>query len=198
MEVLAVLIITEILYNPASAEQPPVKTEFVEIYNPTDAAVDLSGWWLQDEDGKTGPVPDGTTIGAKKAVVLIPAECGVEAFAAAWGKDVTAIPLSDWGGRPGMSGLGNNPSPTNEILNLVRKDGSISDTVNFDDEGDWPSDDPDGVSIYLVPGKLDAVANDDGKNWRRSEAGTHGAVTCQTNDVFNKPEVGSPGAVAAE
>jgi hypothetical protein len=198
MEVLAVLIITEIMYNPASNEQPPAKTEWVEIYNPSDAAVDLSGWYLQDEDGKTGPAPQGTTIGPKQAVVLIPAECGVEAFREAWGDAVVAVPLSEWGGRPGMSGLGNSPSQTNEILSLVRPDESISDTVNYDDEGDWPSDEPDGVSIYLLPGKLDAAANDDGKNWRRSEAGTHGANACKVTEVFNKPDVGSPGTVAAE
>lgn len=200
MEPLAVLIITEIMYNPASDEKPPAATEWVEIYNPTEAEVDVSGWHLADEDGRTGPIATGTKLGAKQALVLIPSECTPEAFAAAWGDGVKVAPLTDWGGRPGLSGLGNNPSPTNEKLALKRADDSISDLVHYDDEGDWPSDETDGPSIYLLPtpGTFSADGNDQGKAWARSRTGTHGAKACNGGEVFDTRDVGSPGVVVAE
>lgn len=197
MELLAVVIISEIMYNPASKEAIPNKTEWVEVYNPSDAAVDLSGWCLEDEDGKTEPIPDGTTLAPGRALVLIPADQTVEGFRAAWGDGAIVVPINGWG-KPGLTGLGNHPTEKNEILKLVRKDGSVSDTVNFDDEGDWPSDDPDGASIYLLPGKLDSEANDHGKAWARSAVGTHGAFACKIDGDFTAPDVGSPGTVAAE
>jgi hypothetical protein len=94
--------------------------------------------------------------------------------------------------------LANSPSEENERLKLVRSDGTVSDGVNFDDEGDWPLDYPDGASIYLVPGMLDGESNDAGVNWRRAEDGVDGARVCNVTEVFDAEDAGSPGTVATE
>lgn len=194
MEAAIVLLISEIMYNPASKEDVPNLVEWVEVYNPGDAAVDLSGLRLADEDGQTEAIPTGTTLEPGAAVVLIPADQSVEEFRKAWGDGVAVVALPGWG-KPGLTGLGNNPSDKNEVLKLIDAGGRVIDEVNFDDEGDWPTDDPQGPSIYLKPDALTATGNDEGKNWARSEAGKDGAKRCTKTDTFNGEDVGSPGHV---
>lgn len=188
------VVITEIMYNPASGEKLPNKVEWVEVYNTGDEAVALDGWYLQDEDGKTKPMPEGTTLEPKKALVLIPAEQTVEEFRKAWGEKVPVLRMEQWGDH-GILGLSNAPSETNEKLQLVDAEQNAVDEVNFDDEGDWPVDKPQGPSIYLLPGKVDAASNDDGKHWRSSKAETHGAQHAKKTETFSERDVGSPGRV---
>ena len=78
------VIISEIMYNPASKEQPgafapggetqrqPNRVEWVEIYNSSDAAVELAGYKLADEDGETSTLPAGATLLPRQAAVIIP------------------------------------------------------------------------------------------------------------------------------
>lgn len=196
--VSAEVVVTEIMYNPRSPERRPVQTEWVEVYNTGDRAADLSGWYLQDEDGRTGALPDGVSLDPRQAIVLIPGGCTAEAFSAAWGDDVRAYPLADWSGRSGLSGLANSPSETNEVLTLRDVEGQVADEVNYRAESPWPSDDPDGRSIYLVPGVIRADFNDDGPRWRFAEAGRHGAESATQTEVFDARDTGSPGVVVAE
>lgn len=192
----AEIIISEIMYNPASKEDPPAKTEWVELYNTGEEAVDVSGWYLADEDGQTAPLPTGTTLEPKSAIVLIPAECTVEAFRAAWGEAVPAFPVADWNSGKGLSGLGNKPSADNEQLSLRDTGGTVIDAVHYQAEKPWPS--TKGGSIYLQAAALNATMNDDGANWRRSEAEKGGAKHATETDTFSAKDAGSPGTVAAE
>lgn len=196
------IIISEIMYNPASREGSttgdqagPCMTEWVELYNVSQAEVDLSGWKLADEDGSTGPIAEATVIAPGQAIVLIPQECGIENFRAAWGDGFQVIPVSGWG-IGGLKQLSNSPSETNEILRLVDKDDASVDTVNYDDEGDWPSDSPDGPSICLKPDALSAQANDSGANWARSAVDSTGGKANVKTEIFDGEDVGSPGVVA--
>lgn len=188
------VLITEIMYNPASSEKLPNKVEWVEVYNSGDEAVKLDGWFLQDEDGKTKPMSEGTTLDAKKALVLIPAEQTIEEFRNAWGEGVPVLRMEQWGDN-GILGLSNAPSDKNEKLQLVDANENVVDEVNFDDEGDWPADKPQGPSIYLLPGKIDTASNDDGKQWRSSKAEKHGAQHAKKTETFSDLDVGSPGRV---
>jgi len=198
------VIISEIMYNPDSPEgrtggdnPQPCRTEWVELYNAGSDEADLTGWTLADEDGTTGPLPSGTKLAAGEALVLIPVECDVAAFKEAWGDDFQVIPVTGWG-RGGLAQLANSPSDVNEVLTVKDASGLVVDEVNFDDEGDWPSDDPDGPSIYLKPDALRADANDVGTAWARSVEGTHGGKANVTNATFTGKDVGSPGTVATE
>lgn len=44
------VIITEIMYNPASSEDGPSAAEWIELFNTTFTDIDLTGWYFQDED----------------------------------------------------------------------------------------------------------------------------------------------------
>jgi len=191
------IVITEIMYNPDSAEKPPNRVEWVELYNAGKVAVELSGWRLKDEDGQTGGFAKDTIIAAGEAVVIVPDDLKAGQYREAWGDGFTVVPVSNWG-RPGLSWLANAPSSTNENLTLVDGEGEVVDRVNYDDQDDWPTDDPDGASIYLLPGWIDADANDHGKRWARSEVDKHGARPVNATKVFNGEDVGSPGRVVLE
>lgn len=199
------VLISEIMYNPDSSEggigkdATPQQTEWVELYNAGDEAVPLSGFYLRDEDGQTAPLPESATIEPGQAIVLIPSTQSVADFRAAWGKGFDVYKLDGWtGDRDSLSNLANSPSDKNEILTLRNAADEIVDEVNFDDEGDWPSDSPDGPSIALNPDALDPDKNDDGKNWSRSEADKHAGRHAKATDEYSKEDIGSPGTVATE
>lgn len=199
------VLISEIMYNPDSYEggigkdADPNQTEWVELYNAGDEAVSLAGFYLQDEDGRTEALPESATLEPGQAIVLIPGVQSVADFRAAWGKGFDVYKLDGWakGDNP-LANLANSPSDTNEVLTLRNAKDEVVDEVNYDDEGDWPSDSPDGPSIALNPDALDPIKNDDGKNWSRSEKGKHGADHAKETEEYSKEDVGSPGKVATE
>jgi hypothetical protein len=190
------VVITEIMYNPASSEAAPNDTEWIEIYNTGESAVNLTGWFLQDEDGRTGAI-GSFILGPKEATVLIPADQQDVDFRVAWGigKECRLVRLTGWNDG-GLNGLDNEPSATNEILTLRNGLGGLEDEVNFDDDGTWPSDFPEGPSIYLLSSALSDWANDLGANWARSEDGVDGAHLVSMGDEFDGEDVGSPCFVA--
>lgn len=203
------VVISEIMYNPDSFEgRPPDRNdpndvgelnavEWLELYNTGAEPVDIGGWVLSDEDGSTAPLPEGAVIEPGEAVVLVPSSQTVAGFRAAWGEQINVYPVGQWGD-DGLYNLANGPSPVNERLTLLDAQGNLIDEVNYDDEGDWPSDRPDGPSIYLPPGMIDADKNDQGFNWRSSQPGTHGAKNNTVTGSFNGIDAGSPGTVQAD
>ncbi len=191
----ATVMISELMYNPNSTEAIPVQTEWVEIYNYGSDPVDISGWYLADEDGVSSiALPAGTFIAPGQAIVLFPAVITLADFQAAWGTGFLAFPMDF----EALFGLSNSPSPTNEILELRDSLGNPVDIVNYDDAAPWPLDTPDGPSIYVLPGFLDPVSNDNGANWARSQVGVHGAYAVTKTAIFNGNDVGSPGVVVPE
>ncbi|MEK6675037.1 MAG: IPTL-CTERM sorting domain-containing protein [Planctomycetota bacterium] len=190
------VIISEIMYNPDSDEASPNDVEWVEIYNNGGSSVDITGWRLQDEDGMTGVLP-AASIAAGEAIVIIPSDQQVADFQAAWGVGYQIFPLTGWG-TGGLNGLGNSPSAIDEILSLRDAAGVIVDVANYDDEGAWPTDTPDGPSIYVICSALDRVFNDNGIFWKRSLIGVDGAYAVTVTAEFTGPEdVGSPGVVVS-
>lgn len=188
------LVITEIMYNPDSSETSPHPAEWLEVTNPGGAPVDMTGFFLQDEDGQTGPVPAGTMVGAGESVVIIPDTIGIAEFQAAWGTGFQVLPVASWT----SMGLSNSPSLTNELMGLFHPLGGPVDLVNYDDTSPWPSDSPDGPSIYLPCGLApSAFINDNGANWRRSQDGLDGAFINTATTEFNGIDIGSPGTVFA-
>ena len=203
--VIGRVLISEIMYNPDSYEggigksAPLNQSEWVELYNAGDEAVSLAGFYLQDEDGQTSPLPDSAAIEPGQAIVLIPSTQSVADFRAAWGKGFDVYRLDGWtGDKDSLSNLANSPSSSNEVLTLRNADEDVIDEVNYDDEGDWPSDSPDGPSITLNPDALTAEKNDTGSNWSRSEKGKLGAKHAKETDDYSKKDVGSPGRVVTE
>ncbi len=60
------VVISEIMYDPIGTEPD---TEWVELYNPGSASVDVGGWVLSDTEGSC-TIPAGTTIAANGFLVV--------------------------------------------------------------------------------------------------------------------------------
>lgn len=196
------IIITEIMYNPAS-EEAKGEAEWIEIANVGDAPVEIKDWRLDDEDTQSwadwGPFSATLPPGAV-AVLINEAAVTEEVFRKAWGLDepnedgrekCLVIPVK-WGS------LANTADDRNEILQLKNSADEVVCEVNYHSGGAWPTvGRPDGPSIYLI----DVTAEDlnNGANWRASrddeEGRTAGVRPVKRSDVFNGNDLGSPGFV---
>lgn len=142
------LVITEIMYNPP--ESGTDSLEFVEIYNPTGNAIDLSGYFFRD--GVELVFPEGSEI-------------------AAYGFVITAVDAdihNTWFGNTAFEWTSGATSNGGEELVLVAPSGSVADSVNYDDVAPWPGGpngqgaDGGGYSVVLCDPFSD---NNDGSNW---------------------------------
>lgn len=138
------VVINEIHSDPVDSKTYPL--EFIELFNPTASAVDLSGWSFSK--GITFTFPPGSSIPAHGYVViaenpnLVLSRFGVSA-------------LGPWTG-----GLANE----GETIELLNAQAVVVDSVSYGLGFPWPivGDDP-GYSLQLLHEGLD---NDLGGSWR--------------------------------
>ncbi|MBT6432259.1 MAG: hypothetical protein HOK28_04155 [Deltaproteobacteria bacterium] len=137
------LVITEIHYNPSTAQGDDADFEFLEIYNPG-LSVNLAGYTFSS--GVTHTFEDYTLAGGAYLVVAANA-------ASYQGENVVA-----WtGGSLGNSG---------ETITLLGADGEEVDTVTYENSGEWsPLANGDGYSLELINNDLD---NNLAVSWRPS------------------------------
>ncbi|MFK7769057.1 MAG: Ig-like domain-containing protein [Mariniblastus sp.] len=133
------IVINEIHYNPGPGLEVDPDAEFVELYNTTDAAIDLSGMSFTGFDLTFA---DGTTLGAGEYAIVSPS---ISIAQATWG--VTPIGEFTAGG---ISGGG-------ELIQLLGADGvTVIDEVAYDDVNPWPgTPDGNGPSLELKNFTLD-------------------------------------------
>jgi hypothetical protein len=150
------LVINEINYNSAPDFDPG---DWVELYNPEDHSIDVSGWVFKDEDDLHAYVfGQGTVIPANGYIVLA--------------YDMTAFhtlfpSVTNYVGPIGFGFAGSG-----ELLRLYNNTGTLVDTVNYDDVAPWPTA-PDGLgsTLELISSSLDnALA----ESWKASEIPPHG------------------------
>ena len=139
------VVINEIHYNPDGN----TRTEFIELHNPTAAAVDLAGWRFSD--GITFTFAAGTTIAAGGYVVVA---SDPAVFQAEYG----FTPLGPYEG--GFASEG-------EKVELRDAGGTVADGVEYQPEFPWPvgAGGGNGPSMELVHPSLD---NNLGGSWRSS------------------------------
>jgi hypothetical protein len=190
----AQVMITEIMYNPASKEARG-ETEWVEIANVGKEIVEIKGWRLDDEDNGDWGTFDCALQPGAVAVIVNSAAVTEEKFRAAWDAEASlgaapayaVIPVT-WGS------LGNNPAADNETLRLLNDKSEVICEVNLQSGGAWPEiTNEDGCSVWLTD--LRAPDLGSGKFWRKSVAGEQGARACTPNEAFDKADIGSPGYV---
>ena len=130
----AKVVISEIMYNPASTELKN-ETEWVEIANVGTEAIDLKDWHLDDEDKGTWGKFACTLAPGGVAVLVNKDKMTEEAFRAAWDAthdtpEGSASPEAvaahtyqiigvTWGG------IANSPSAKNEILQLLNENDEV-------------------------------------------------------------------------
>ncbi|MEK6700984.1 MAG: lamin tail domain-containing protein [Planctomycetota bacterium] len=201
--------ITEIMFHPNSNPGDPSRGEWLELYNPGPTPLDVSGWYIRDEDGRTGPIAPGTVLASHQVLVLIPqfgAATALQAeseFRAAWGNICNVAALTGWSDletSPNIGGLANNPGRGNECLSVRKADATVVDVVNYDDANGWPVDAVNASpglgtawSIELLPGHCNATDNDLPVNWAASLQGINLADLNIMTLVFNGFDIGSPG-----
>ena len=140
----APIVINEVNYNSPDAPDP---ADWVELHNPTAAAVDLSGWGLRDSGEEAFVFPAGTTIAPGGYLVLAESSA---AFAAVY--PAVAPVLGDFGADPGGFGL----SGKGEAIALTDASGAEVDALEYDDEAPWPeAPDGSGPTLQLTDPTLD-------------------------------------------
>ncbi|MCX5688973.1 MAG: lamin tail domain-containing protein, partial [Planctomycetota bacterium] len=162
------IVITEIMYNPHGTDEGQ---EWVEIYNSSNAAVNLTGWYLENGHGATSLFPSGTSIAAHAVAVIVPRRGGVSGggtdrgstyvttpanFTAAWGAGIQVIMVeSFWNyyadpvpALATLNGLSNSPNGVSDALQIRDARNRLVDEVAYlDDEGtetSWPDDNDGG------------------------------------------------------
>lgn len=137
------IVITEIMYNPPESGTDTL--EFIEIYNKNNVAIDISGYSFSE--GVTFTFPENTVIEAEGYLV---SAVNASAFEAFFG--VSAL---QW-----ESGALSNGG---EDIILIDTQGTVIDSVVYDDEGDWTTEpDGNGPSLVLCDPNSD---NSLGSNW---------------------------------
>jgi hypothetical protein len=151
------VVINEIHYNP---DLNPIREEFVELYNNTDTAIDISFWRLRG--GVDFLIPSSTVLPARGFLLIaqdpptIQRRYGINA-------------LGPWDGALASEG---------EEVRLHDQADEEVDRVDFRSEFPWPIlANGEGASMQLVHPELD---NDLGSSWRGGFVITPGA----TNSVF--------------
>lgn len=159
------LMITEIMYDPNSAEPD---YEWVEVYNNSIVPIDLEGFILFDNSGTAGstPITGSYILAPNEGVILIDQNITNLDFQNAWGTG-NAVPtlivnlpdLPNTGMSLGLWGNGayyDNGNLTNALDEVTYQNGS----------GTWPAvGSSDGKSIYLQSLESD---NNIGSNWSKS------------------------------
>jgi parallel beta-helix repeat protein len=164
------IVINEINYN----SHPDFETEdWVEIYNPNEEKVDISGWAFKDgDDTHEFVIPSGTILQADGYLVLA----------------ANIVEFRNFHSIPNVIGdLGFGLSSKGELIRLFDAKGTLIDSVLYDDKEPWPIEpDGDGSTLELKNPDLDnALA----ENWAASEAnGTPGARNSRFTGVIpHKP-----------
>ncbi|MCB0211872.1 MAG: lamin tail domain-containing protein, partial [Anaerolineae bacterium] len=194
----AALVITEIMYNPASTEDD---WEWVEVYNAGDSTVDLSGYVIDDNNSvahSSASIASGSLPAGQSAVLYNADDVSEADFLAAWG-NVNLIAVTDWN----AMGLGNGGDTIGIWDSFANYDGdnatqaNVIEQVTYDDSSPWPVDDGAG-SIYLTDLAAD---NSDGSNWALSTDGAttplFDAYTALAAGGNSGSDIGSPGTPAA-
>jgi|GEM_PF-116254 len=192
------VIISEIMYNPASPEDA---WEWVEIFNFGDAAVDLAGFVLDDGNNSfhaSANILEGVVEAGETAVLFNADDISAETFADAWGDGLNLVAVSDWGAN-GLNNGGDTVALWSSFADYSGDETTFANAVDivvYDDSDPFPADDG-AASIFLTDLTAD---NDDGANWALSSVGgaTPTGVGRQSDagegeDANSGADIGSPG-----
>ena len=162
------IVINELHYNPAGDD-----AEFIELFNNSNQAVDLSGWEIDGIDLK---INFGTVILPGQYMVFTDGDTQFRAQSQG-----NIIVGGEYSG--GLSGGG-------ETITLSDGNGNVVDEVSYDDAAPWAtSPDGDGFSLALINPNSN---NDTASNWVASneingtpgQANNVGPIETTTINVF--------------
>ncbi len=185
------LIVTAAVLNEVQSNDPNKGHDWVELANPTDAEIDVSGLVLKDEKDETPyTIPQGTKIPANSFLVIDSFEFGL-------GKDDTVrlfekgnrVDSTHWTGHTNPT-YGRYPDANGTTWQRTKEatKGSANKFAGIPDKIAWPGDSQvtayDKTTMFLEDssgldfrnGKLYAVDNGTGKFWSLDVNKTNGSL----------------------
>ena len=173
------LIISEIMYNPASAGDD---WEWIEIYNTGSSTVDLTDYVLDDINSIAhttaniagGSIPSGGTGVLFNAEDILAAD-----YEAAWGTGINLIPVTNWV----AMGLDNAGDTISLWADFASYNGDNMTHANALVTVPYPNIDDGAGSIYLTDLAADPT---NASNWALSTVG----VTTTTGSVYQSTAAG--------
>jgi hypothetical protein len=159
------IVINEVAWAGAATN---TNDEWIELYNPTDSAVDLSGWTLTFGD---------YTVDLGEAANTI-VEPGGYFLLERTDDDTVADVSADLIYTNSLNNHG-------MVLNLLNQTGAVVDTANAGVESGWAAgNNKDGAMPYATMERIDPTGTDVASNW----ASNNGLITCghdATGEVIN-------------
>lgn len=171
------IIINEINYN----SEPNADTEdWIEIYNRSASTVNISGWILKDSnDDNEFIIPSNTSLATGAYLVIYRDEIDFNAVHPNINNKIGAFDF--------------NFSNGGELIRLFNASSTLIDQVQYDDEGDWPTE-PDGNGPTLElkdPESDNSLASSWGVSSGNGTPGSQNSIT-----VSNEEEVLAPATVS--
>lgn len=187
----AQLVISEIMYNPASSDS---SWEFVEIYNASMSPVDLTGYVFSDDDviQSAANIASGSIPANGSAILYNADDLTATNFSDAWGTGMNLVAVTNF---PALGNSGDRPGLWDSFANYNGGDFSnaVVEVFYENNANGWPDDNGNG-SIYLNDLDTDASV---GGNWTLSSIDTVtpvGTVYQSANAGGNSgSDVASPG-----
>lgn len=198
----AMPVINELMFHPRGNPVENIGEEWVELYNPSAEAIDLSGW--QFTRGIDYRVPDGTVLAADGYLL-------VASDPTAFGEKYPELNVAVIGG---WSGRLSNDS---ESVRLEDVEGSVVDELDYATQGDWairvPSEPEREIIGWVWESPADGeghtlekrqplISISSGMAWSVSteEGGTPGAVNSVFEEdiapiiegAFHRPKIPTP------
>lgn len=169
------IVINEINYNSSVAFNPE---DWVELYNNSDTAVNISNWIFRDEDDLHGFVfSQGTILNANSYLVLC--------------RDTILFKTVFPDVENGFGNTGFGLSGGGELLRLFDDQLNIIDSLTYDDQSPWPTEpDGNGPTLSLINPNLD---NSLPQSWSASSGfGTPGKINDNYTSVEESAEESIP------
>jgi hypothetical protein len=192
------VIVNEIMYHPVdgAGSADVTATEFIELHNPTNAAVDLSGWHLKGDSDFS--FPSGVSLAPSGYLLLVgfdPSDStALASFRAAYGLTAATAVYGPYSAK-----LANNTQAI-EIARPIEIDGVTkyvnTDRIEYRDTAPWPTA-PDGTGTSLQRLSRSTIGND-AANWAsaaptpgRVNAGLYTALAIWTESPLPSADTGS-------
>ncbi|MFD2531622.1 lamin tail domain-containing protein [Gracilimonas halophila] len=185
------VVINEILYNPLanSDDNLPDQTEYIELFNPSDYAVSLEGFFLHDEPDEDGEVRSLFPVSSQYK--WIPAGAHVVVYAEDEAPNFSESQLAEYFElenesdqfkvRIDRSSL--SLSNADDAIYLADSTGTTIDSVFYDESWQNPNlFDTDGVALERIDPE---GPSDDPSNWSSSTR-VNGGTPGEQNSIFQE------------
>jgi len=163
------IIINEINYHSSQIYNPD---DWIELYNPNQYTLDLSNWFLKDDDNNNiFIIPSNTFIEENDFLVICR---NINKFINLFSNTTNAIGNINYG-----------LSASGDMVRLYNQFGIVIDSVYYDDDKPWPSEaDGNGSTLELINPQLNNTLP---QSWVSSatDYGTPGLINSSYLDDFD-------------